>query len=136
MKDLLVTVIILLTVAAARADFKSRYIDGVKDSIEPCAKENGLTGQSPEDIFDKDSSTGVDQPSCLRSCILKSNEHIKDSKLNVEVINKFVSHVFAGQPDVIKTQQENVAKCIEEVKNVQEECKMAYSFIQCMMDKF
>ncbi|CAK9806772.1 hypothetical protein ANTPLA_LOCUS5020 [Anthophora plagiata] len=135
MKNLLLTVSLLLAVSAIHADFIDSYLTAVKDQILTCGKENGFTEQVPREIYDKDTQMGADKASCLRACVMKSTGMIKDSKLNVEKLNNFIKMVHADNPEKVKPLEKAINECVDKVKDTSDECKMAFSYIECFLSK-
>ncbi|XP_033193957.2 uncharacterized protein LOC117158791 [Bombus vancouverensis nearcticus] len=136
MKNLLVGICLLLTVAVIQADFIDTYLELSKVPTLKCAKTIGYTETDPRIIFDQEAKLGVDKASCLRSCILKSLNMLKDSKIDLEMINEFIKIVHNEEPEKIEPMKQNAVECLDKVKDMSDDCKMAYSFIQCYVDKY
>lgn len=136
MKSLLVGICLLLTIAVIQADFIDTYLELSKVPTLKCAKTVGYTETDPRVIFDHEVKLGVDKASCLRSCILKSMNMLKDSKINLEMINEFIKIVHSEEPEKIEIMQKNAVECLDQVKDISDDCKMAFSFIQCYVDKY
>ncbi|XP_015436409.1 PREDICTED: uncharacterized protein LOC107191807 [Dufourea novaeangliae] len=134
MKSTLVAVFLLFA-AFASADHADLYLEPMKDQILTCGKENGFTEQTPREIFDKDAAMGLDKATCHRACTMKLLNILKDSKIDADKLNNVIKMVHADQPEVVQKLQKSGAECIEKVKPVSDECKMAYAFVDCFLDK-
>ncbi|CAK9819069.1 hypothetical protein ANTQUA_LOCUS10033 [Anthophora quadrimaculata] len=121
--------------SAVRADFVDSYLAAIKDQMLTCGKENGFTEQVPREIYDKDAEMGADKASCLRACVMKSTGMIKDSKLNMEKLNEFVKMVHADNPEKVKPLEKAINECVDKVKDTSDECKMAFSYVECFLSK-
>nr|XP_033333458.1 uncharacterized protein LOC117224556 [Megalopta genalis] len=132
---ILVVVAVVFAAVMVKADVADLYLDLVKDPITHCAKENGFTEQTPREIFDKDLKSGLDGSTCLLACTMKRMGTIKDSKLNQENLIAFVKEAHSKNPEKIPVLEKAVAECMEKVKSMPDECKMAFSYVQCFLDK-
>ncbi|XP_060814826.1 general odorant-binding protein 19d-like [Bombus pascuorum] len=135
MKSLLVGICLLLTIAVTQADFVDAYLEVAKVPYLKCAKTVGYTETDLRVIYDQEEKQGVDKATCLKSCVLKSMNMLKDSKINLDMINEFIKIVHSEEPDKIETMKNNAAECVDQVKDMSDDCKMAFSFIQCYVDK-
>nr|WNA08374.1 odorant binding protein 17 [Megachile saussurei] len=136
MKGVYVAVGVLLVAATIRAeDYIASYLELMKDPILTCAKENGFTEQDARVIFDKDVSAGEDQATCLRACTMKMGAFMQHSKLNMRNIKAFIGVVHAENPDMLEKLEKAATECADKVKDISDECKMAYVYIQCFLDK-
>ncbi|XP_017795528.1 PREDICTED: uncharacterized protein LOC108576962 [Habropoda laboriosa] len=135
MKNLLVVVCFVLAISVIRGDFIDSYLEASKDQIITCGKEHGYTEQVPREIFEKDTQKGADEVSCLRSCVLKSLGMMNDSKFNLEKLNDFIKSVHADQPEKVKPLEKAASECADKVKNISDECKLAFSYIECFLSK-
>ncbi|XP_071859215.1 uncharacterized protein [Bombus fervidus] len=136
MKSLLVGICLLLTITVIQADFIDTYLELSKVPNLKCAKTVGYTETDLRVIYDQEAKLGVDKATCLRSCILKSMNMLKDSKIDLEMINEFIKIVHSEEPEKIEPMKQNAAECIDQVKDMSDDCKMAFSFIQCYVDKY
>ncbi|XP_076172757.1 general odorant-binding protein 28a-like [Ptiloglossa arizonensis] len=135
MKGLLVVSCLLLTATIARGDSVDIYLEKNGDQLVACGKENGFTEQTPREIYEKDAKAGVDAATCLRACVLKSLNMVKNSKMDLEGSNQFVETIHSDNPEMIEKLQKGVAECAEKVNGISDECKMSYSFVDCFLDK-
>ena len=135
MNNLFVAICMLLAVMIVHADVVDIYLENSKEPFLKCGKENGFTEQSMRDVFDKDAKGGLDGASCLRACTLKSMNLMKDSKLNLEKINDFLKTAHSDHPEMLSAGQKAAAVCVEKVKTTIDECKLAYSFVDCFLDE-
>ncbi|XP_078052047.1 uncharacterized protein LOC144478183 [Augochlora pura] len=60
---------------------------------------------------------------------------LKDSKLNLQALDDFIKTAHSKTPENIPVLQKASAECVEKVKSIADECKMAYSYVKCFMDK-
>ncbi|XP_053972459.1 uncharacterized protein LOC128873142 [Hylaeus volcanicus] len=135
MNSLFVISCILLAASMVRADIVDAYLEKYREQFVTCAKENGLTEQNPRDAFDNDAKAGLEGASCLRACTLKAMGALKDSKLDLVPAIQFIETIFPEDPQMVQGSKKVLEECAEKVKGTSDECKMAYSFIECFLDK-
>ncbi|XP_076620981.1 uncharacterized protein LOC143341726 [Colletes latitarsis] len=135
MNTLFIVSCLLLVASTVHADVIDAYLEKTKEQFQNCAKENGFTEQNLRDVFEKDAKAGLEAASCLRECILKSMDMLKDSKLNMEKVNEFLESVHSENPEMLQNSKNAALACTEKVKGMKDECKMAYAFGECFLDK-
>lgn len=130
-----VAVVIVFAATFVGADILDVYLESVKDPILECAKENGFTDMTPREIFDKETQMGVDGATCQRACTMKLLGMMKNAKLVQQSLDVFIKAVHAENPEKIPVLQKAASECLEKVKPLTDECKVAYVFIECFLDK-
>ncbi|XP_043521451.1 uncharacterized protein LOC122534662 [Frieseomelitta varia] len=135
MKIILVAFCLVLTIIASRADFIDMYLEFSKDATLDCGKENGFTEDDARAIFDKDLEVGLENATCLKACILKQLGMLRNSKINMKMIKDFIRIVHKEDPETMKIGLEHADYCHEKVKDLTDDCKMAYGLIDCYLEK-
>ncbi|XP_043251535.1 uncharacterized protein LOC122396870 [Colletes gigas] len=135
MNTLFIVSCLLLVASTVHADIIDVYLEKTKEQFQNCAKENGFTEQNLRNVFNQDAKAGMEAASCLRECTLKSMNMLKDSKLNMDMMNEFIEAVHSENPEMVKNLKNAAVSCAEKVKGMPDDCKMAYSFVECFLDK-
>ncbi|XP_076238305.1 general odorant-binding protein 19d-like [Calliopsis andreniformis] len=135
MKSLLALSCLLVAVTIVQGDITDAYIEGAKDAFDECAKELGLSGKNRREIFDKDATGGLESASCFRACVMKKMNMLKDNQLNLEVLGDFVKSVNANQPEKVAALLKHIEHCNEKAKVQSDNCKLAFSYVSCFLDK-
>ncbi|XP_003700064.1 general odorant-binding protein 19d-like [Megachile rotundata] len=127
---------VLLIAATIRAeDYIDVYLGLMKEAIQACAKENGYTDQNAREIFDKEMTLGEENATCLRACVMKMGAFMHHSKINKHNVNTFLGVVHGENPELLKKLEKGASECIDKVDDIADECKKAYVYIQCFLDK-
>lgn len=97
-----------------------------KASYTKCAKELNFEGKSKDDITEKEFK-------CLFKCMMTNDGEMKDGEINSEAVIKALNENDQIKDEFKEKIIADIPKCIDESKDVEDECEKAFTFSMCIL---
>ncbi|XP_017765648.1 PREDICTED: uncharacterized protein LOC108554787 [Eufriesea mexicana] len=124
---------LLVGVAYAKMDDEVKEV--LKPFVESCVEEQNI---SPSDMenFENHDIEGEERKKlgCLKACVMKRMNTLVDGKPVPENMQEFLDTAMAKTPEKIPDAMEKAYRCAEEVKDIADECELAFDITRCLAE--
>ncbi|XP_003700065.1 uncharacterized protein LOC100881885 [Megachile rotundata] len=134
MKSLLFVGCLLLVADMIRGNQK--VAEAFREQIEACAAEQDIPAEELSK-FDNFELEGEEKKKfgCLKLCVMKRSELIDRDNINAEKYEQMAEKIFEGDAERVAESVQNMLTCVEEAKEISDECEAAFEFSRCIVQK-
>ncbi|XP_017795530.1 PREDICTED: uncharacterized protein LOC108576964 [Habropoda laboriosa] len=132
MKTILAVGCLFLIAAVVRADDNDAIMEAVKEQTDACVEELQITKEDIEKLLNNDVEDDLrEKAGCLKACVMRSTGIFENGVINIDNVQKMLEKAFPESPAKIAEKLDITRQCIEKVKDITEECDLAYNFCKC-----